>query len=126
MLVATNARQGTHFTCFTSTKAQMLTSEERLGRLLNGPRMLLGTQFPCFTGTKVQILTEKALLEGTSLVYKHEAAEEARTNADIDRHFHMIKYVSRMATGDALQGIPKVRMQTYADVCCMLTYADVC
>ena len=39
----------TQFTCFTSTKVQILTPEER--------RAFRYTQFTCFTGTKVQKLT---------------------------------------------------------------------
>jgi hypothetical protein len=37
---------GTHFTCFTSTKVQILI-----------PLVIPGTHFTCFTSTKVQILT---------------------------------------------------------------------
>jgi hypothetical protein len=40
---------GTQFTCFTSTKVQILT--QHVGGLS-------GTQFTCFTSTKVQILTQ--------------------------------------------------------------------
>jgi hypothetical protein len=51
---------GTQFTCFSSTKVQILTAEELLAqaqrtRRLQGP-------FTCFTGTKVQILTAEELL----------------------------------------------------------------
>jgi hypothetical protein len=45
---------GTHFTCFTSAKVQILT--EASPGALSSP----GTQFTCFTSTKVQILTPVA------------------------------------------------------------------
>ncbi len=42
---------GTQFTCFTSTKVQILCAG------LYVQDVLTGTQFTCFTSTKVQILT---------------------------------------------------------------------
>jgi hypothetical protein len=46
----------TQFTCFTSTKVQLLTSDEADCEYLH-----VGTQFTCFTSTKVQILTPEEL-----------------------------------------------------------------
>ena len=46
-------RPGTQFTCFTSTKVQILTLEELRARQADA-RL---PQFTCFTGTKVPILT---------------------------------------------------------------------
>jgi aminopeptidase C len=57
-------RAGTQFTCFTSTKVQIL-NRDRVGRCW----LWAGTQFACFTGTKVQILTQLELYGGqTALV----------------------------------------------------------
>jgi hypothetical protein len=73
---------GTQFTCFTSTKVQILTQKadskifrtperEKLHydeeekreaeELEKSVERHSGTQFTCFTGTKVQILTQQAL-----------------------------------------------------------------
>ena len=51
--------EGTHFTCFTGTKAQILTQRTRCEwRWLDAPETFnKGTRFTCFTSTKVQILT---------------------------------------------------------------------
>ena len=56
------ASTGTQFTCFTSTKVQILTqlARDRTHFLISSPSHggappTLGTQFTCFTGTKVQI-----------------------------------------------------------------------
>jgi hypothetical protein len=48
---------GTHFTCFTGIKVQILT---QLGETIFGLGSLFagGAQFTCFASTKVQILTE--------------------------------------------------------------------
>jgi hypothetical protein len=55
---------GTRFTCFTGTKAQILTRREALLE----PAAIWGTHFTCFTGTKVQILTRReALLEPAAI-----------------------------------------------------------
>ena len=48
---------GTQFTCFTSTKVQMLTPEELDKRYCVND----GTQFTCFTSAKVQMLTPQEL-----------------------------------------------------------------
>ena len=58
--------RSTHFTCFTSTKVQILTleGEELVARQCTDARLdtvWQGTQFTCFTGTKVQILTLRAV-----------------------------------------------------------------
>ncbi len=50
---AATPRFGTHFTCFTGTKVQILT---RVWEDAATPRF--GTHFPCFTGTKVQTNTD--------------------------------------------------------------------
>jgi hypothetical protein len=55
-------RNGTHFTCFTGTKVQILT--QKLEAALTFLPSQIGaltacTEFTCFTGTKVQILTQK-------------------------------------------------------------------
>ncbi len=42
------------FTCFTSTKVQILTRRRRVA----------GTQFTCFTSTKVQLLTRRRCGKG--------------------------------------------------------------
>jgi hypothetical protein len=57
---------GTHFTCFTGTKVQILTQKAVLVDLAGSERVYktgnIGTLFICLTGTKVQILTQKAVL----------------------------------------------------------------
>jgi hypothetical protein len=58
-----------HFTCFTSTKVQILTQKTLLAAQL--PPELDSLQdlrhFTCFTSTKVQILTQKTLLAAQGL-----------------------------------------------------------
>ena len=58
--------EGTHFTCFTGTKLQVLTDTPKSNEAHSEAKLCLkdrGTptkqlqQFTCFTGTKVQILT---------------------------------------------------------------------
>ena len=56
---------GTQFTCFTSTKGQILTPAKSILRESFERLRLQGTQFTCFTGTKGQILTPTRL-PGTS------------------------------------------------------------
>jgi hypothetical protein len=51
----------TKFTCFTSTKVQILTSDVSIARVIQVYVILLRTQFTCFTSTKVQILTLEEL-----------------------------------------------------------------
>ena len=48
---------GTQFTCFPSTKVQILTRAAAEAAV--GARDAGGTQFTCFTSTKVQILAQK-------------------------------------------------------------------
>jgi hypothetical protein len=56
---------GSQFTCFTSTKVQILTPEALCVAVTFGARVCgketlpPGTQFTCFTSTKVQILTAR-------------------------------------------------------------------
>jgi hypothetical protein len=76
---AINATLGTHFTCFTGTKVQILTQKALLEHLKRNRWSLtwgdmrvhleqrrqyaklyrLGSQFPRFTSTKVRILTRQ-------------------------------------------------------------------
>ena len=60
---AGGARAGTQFTCFTSTKLQILTPGADDSQRPRDPRQVRrrGTHFTCFTGTKVQILTPEEL-----------------------------------------------------------------
>ena len=69
-LAADDQYPGTHCTCFTGPKVQILTQKECGGVGLGRRRHLrrvLGTQFACFTGTKVQILTRRKALVGYHL-----------------------------------------------------------
>ena len=50
------AAAGTEFTCFTSTKVQILTLCDG-GRAGGSACVFSGTQVTCFTSTKVQILS---------------------------------------------------------------------
>ena len=66
---------GTQFTCFTSTKVQILTSismcdssHSSAGRY--GAATRAGTQFTCFTGTKVQMLTAALAQLGAERLWK--------------------------------------------------------
>ena len=58
-----NGQEGTHFTCFTGTKVQILTPEECvaptdfLTQLSPSLYLLYWYKSTCFTGTTVQILT---------------------------------------------------------------------
>ncbi len=56
--VKTQDELGTQFTCFTSTKVQILTRQEALQEKI---RVRDCCQFACFTGTQVQILTQRGL-----------------------------------------------------------------
>jgi hypothetical protein len=59
-LPALEQPQGAHFTCFTSTKVQILTPKYFLARLkglLIHAATAAKSQLTCFTSTKVQILT---------------------------------------------------------------------
>jgi len=66
---------GTQFTCFTSTKVQILTSistcdSARSGAGRYGAATLAGTEFTRFTGTKVQILTAALAQLGAERLWK--------------------------------------------------------
>jgi hypothetical protein len=50
---------GTHFTCFTGTKVQILT-QKAPARVPHPHRHGAAAGRTCFTGTEVQILTQKA------------------------------------------------------------------
>jgi hypothetical protein len=52
----------TPFTCFTSTKEQILTQQQQVGG--HAARAQGGTHFTCFTSRKVKILTQKDVLGG--------------------------------------------------------------
>ena len=54
--------QGTHFTCFSSAKVQMLTHRGAAAQWLAGGGRVAHTLFTSFTSTKEQILTHEELL----------------------------------------------------------------
>ncbi len=61
-------KTGTHFTCYTSTKVQILTGG-------SAGALHIGTLFTCFTSTKVQILTPGGLC-GASVTNRKEQDRE--------------------------------------------------
>jgi hypothetical protein len=62
-------RAGAHFTCFTSTKVQILAHIGALRRDFERDRAgtQFTTQFTCVTGTKVQMQTLEELLRAVAL-----------------------------------------------------------
>ncbi len=76
---------GTQFTCFTGTKAQILTHKALLARgrprapSASAPPLpkTPGTRFTCFTGTKLQILTQHLLLSLSSAIERSPSSAAA-------------------------------------------------
>jgi hypothetical protein len=61
ILGITAAGTGTQFTCFTSSKVQILTPEELGDRHSQRSSASASPCFTCFTSTEVQILTPELL-----------------------------------------------------------------
>jgi hypothetical protein len=65
--VSPERKAGAHFTCFTSTRVQILTYP---------PSATQARLITCFTGTKVQMLAQKALLSGPPAPPAQQQANE--------------------------------------------------
>jgi hypothetical protein len=85
-------KTGTHFTCYTSTKVQILTGG-------SAGALHIGTQFTWFTSTKVQILTPGGLcLCGASVTNRKEQDRELQQDECQQQEIWRVDFVKQSSS----------------------------